>query len=148
MSKIKAIIETAHKEALSICETYAHGKGEIKPEHIEIIAQYVKEGILEFKKPKINKTKGIYYPCLQSEAFKGLTKNTWLKVVRHAMDVYDIDSGLSLNSVASYTTSAWRYGIEPVRLLTPTDLGGIHSSLYKEECDAWEEIKTSYEASL
>ena len=144
MSKVYDMIKAGHEAALTVCREYTQGDVVISSSDMAIISKYIRLGAIEFVGKKIKVSQGIYFPLIQNEVFSGLTKDTWLKIVRHAMGVYNIESNLSINSVNTYVSSPWKYNLETARLITPMALGGKHSSLYKEEVDAWEQVKEEY----
>jgi hypothetical protein len=141
-------VRMAFEAALEVCRVYTQGEVEIPEQDLAIIAKYVRLGVIEFTPKKQKVSTGIYYPLIQNVVFDGLMKETFLKVVRKAMAVHNIESNLSINSVNTYVSSPYKYGIEPVRLITAQALGGKHSSMYIEEVNAWKQVKEEYENGM
>lgn len=107
-------LDTAIKLTRELCANFAQSTPDIPEDDLIIIRKYEELGYISLKRTRGNKSKGIYYPTIQAKEFSGIAYTIWVATLNYAMEEAGIKSQLSKNSVATYTSQAWRYDIEPV----------------------------------
>ena len=130
------------KEAMQIsydiCKASKVGGVVIPDEDMSVLLQYEALGLVKLTLPKVKLAEVLYYPTMQHQAFKGITQDTWVKIMLWATKSFNIKCGLTIASAASYRNSPHRYGfIEPV-IVTKSDIGNLG---YQEECDLFDTFK-------
>ena len=134
---MKERIQSAYDMAKDLCFEYSGGDMSIPDEDQVVLDKYMANGHIQLvnkKKGKLSKL--IYYPSLESKEFKGLSGNIWLRILRHCMRDYGIESGLSVNSMKEYVYKYWVYNIEPTVIKNKA----AGDNQMKEELEAFELI--------
>ena len=132
---IKEAILTAKEAA----EEYAKNFGSvdnIPKEDLEILKKYLGNKLpkcLGHRKPSISKD--IYYPSLTDDRFYGVPMIIWFKLVKSAMDMYEIENSFSLASARSYLSAPWRYLDDPDKMTVFP-----HSEFSQKELKEWQEV--------
>ena len=130
--------EEAMQVSYDTCKAIKAGGVIIPDEDMKVLIQYEQLKLIKLTLPKVKLAEALYYPTIQHEAFKGITQDTWVKIMLWATRAFNIKCNLTLASAASYRSSPHRYGfIEPV-IVTKSDIGNLG---YQEECDLFDELK-------
>ena len=130
------------KEAMQIsydiCKASKSNGVIIPDDDMKVLLKYEDLNLIKLTIPKVKLAVVLYYPTIQNEAFKGITQDTWVKIMLWATKSFGIKCNLTLASAASYRSSPHRYGfIEPV-IVPKSDIGNLG---YQEECDLFDELK-------
>jgi len=127
--------KAAMQLAYNICKSSKAGGVVIPDEDMEVILKYEQLGLVKMTLPKFKITQELYYPTIQAAEFKGITQDSWVKILLWATKCFNIKCNLTLASAAAYRNSPHRYGfIEPV-VVTKGDIGNLG---YKEECELFD----------
>ena len=138
MAKFRNRFKSAMQLAYDICKATKAGGIDIPKEDMDLLLKYEKLNVIKLTLPKIKLSTVLYYPTMQDPLFKGITQDTWVKIMLWATKSFNIKCGLTIASAASYRNSPHRYGfIEPV-IVTKSDIGNLG---YQEECDLFDTLK-------
>ncbi len=136
MRSFKERYVDAMEYSLNVCKNLKSGNVDIPDKDMAIIVKYEKLGLVKLTLPRVNLSKDIYYPTIQSNHFKGITQDSWVKIILWATKAYGIKCNLTIASANSYRTSPHRYNfIEPV-VVKKQDVGTL---LFNEEMEIFEE---------
>lgn len=138
MEEFNKRFKEAMQISYDICKASKAGGIVIPNEDMAILLKYEGLSLIKLTLPKLKLAEVLYYPTMQHKAFKGITQDTWVKIMLWATKSFNIKCGLTLASAASYRNSPHRYGfIEPV-IVTKSDIGTLG---YNEECKLFDEFK-------
>ncbi len=132
---IKAAVLTAKVAA----EEYAKNFGNVPdiPENdLMVLKKYLGKDLpkcLGHKKPSISKD--IYYPSLTDDRFFGVPMIIWFKLIKGAMDMYEIENNFSLASARSYISAPHRYLEDDTKMTVFP-----HGEFSQKELKLWQEI--------
>lgn len=122
-------LREAMQMSLDICSREKANGIIIPEEDMKVLVQYEQLKLIKLTLPKVKLAEKLYYPTIQAACFKGITQDTWVKVMLWATKVYGIKCSITLASVASYRSSPHRYNfIEPV-VVTATEAGKVQKDL-------------------
>lgn len=124
--------------AWDICKSSKAGGIVIPKEDMAVLLKYENLGIVKLTMPKFKLATVLYYPTMQHELFRGITQDTWVRIMLWATKAWNIKCNLTIASASSYKNSPHRYGfIEPV-IVTKSDVGLL---AYQDECDLFDTLK-------
>ncbi len=126
----------AMQMAYNICKSEKSHGIVIPDEDMAILLKYE-----ELTLPKFKLSDVLYFPTIQHEAYKGMSQNTWVKIMLWSTKTFNIKCNVTLAAVASYRGSPHDYKfIEPV-VVTKSDIGTL---AYKEEDAMFNELKEEF----
>ena len=138
MTEFDKRFKSAMQLSYDICKASKAGGVIIPDEDMVTLLKYEKLGLIKLTLPKLKLASMLYYPTIQHKAFKGITQDTWVKVMLWATKSFNIPCGLTIASAASYRSSPHRYGfIEPV-VVTKNDIGLLG---FEDECNLFDTFK-------
>ena len=129
MLEVKEQLREAMQMSYDICKREKANGVIIPDEDMKTLVRYEQLKLIKLTLPKVKLTEKLYYPTIQAACFKGITQDTWVKVMLWATKQFGIKCSITLASVASYRSSPHRYNfIEPV-IITATEAGKIQKDL-------------------
>ena len=133
--------QSAMQLTWDICKASKVGGIVIPDEDMAVLLKYENLKVIKLTLPKIKLSTTLYFPTIQSELFKGITQDTWVRIMLWATKAWGIPCNLTMASASSYRSSPHRYGfIEPV-IVTKSDIGLL---AYKDECELLDTLKKEF----
>ncbi len=83
---------------------------------MQVLKRYLDLGVLKFTTKKINYSREIYFPTIESKYLEEATVDFWRVCVRQFLQGVGHSVNLSKASAADYMSKAWKYQIEPTVL--------------------------------
>lgn len=109
---------------------------------MKILLEYEQLKLIKLTMPKIKLAPELYYPTIQHKYFRGITQDSWVKIILWATKSFNIRCNLTLASASSYRSSPHKYNfIEPV-IVPKSDIGKLG---YEEECELFNQYKEEIE---
>jgi len=141
MLEFKDRFRAAMQLSYDICKNIKAGGIVIPDEEMKVLIKYEQLKLIKLTLPKVKLAEELYYPTMQDSSFKGITQDTWVKIMLWATSEFNIKCSLTIASAASYRNSPHRYGfIEPV-IVTKSDVG---KAAYDEETELFDTLKEEF----
>ena len=141
MLEFRDRFKSAMQLAYDICKATKAGGIDIPKEDMDMLLKYEKLNVIKLTLPKIKLSTVLYYPTMQDPLFKGITQDTWVKIMLWSTKAFNIKCNITIASASSYRTSPHRYGfIEPL-IVAKSDIGTLG---FKEETELFEELKKEF----
>ena len=89
---------------------------DVKDSDKEILNRYLDLGIIKYTTKKINYSREIYFPTIESDRYDGITVDFWRVIVRQCLQTAGHSVNLSKASSGDYMSKSWKYDIAPSTL--------------------------------
>jgi len=104
----------------------------LSKEDMTVLKPYLDQGIIKLIKKKVNYSRQVYFPIMESSTFNGITVDFARVVMKELLAEVGHPVGLSKHSMADYMSKAsYEYGISPTLLLR-SEAGKAQKLLEKE----------------
>ncbi len=138
---LKDQMKQAMQMAYDICKSEKSQGVMIPDDDMAILLKYEGLKLIKLTLPKFKLSDVLYFPTIQHDLYRGMTQNTWVKIMLWATKSFNIKCNVTLASVASYRASPHDYKfIEPV-IVIKSDIGTL---AYKEEDAMFLELKEEF----
>ena len=89
---------------------------DVSEEDKVVLNKYLDLGIVKYTTKKINYSREIYFPTIESDHYEGITVDFWRVMVRHWLQCAGHSVNLSKASSGDYMSKSWKYDIAPSTL--------------------------------
>ena len=89
---------------------------DVPEEDKEVLNRYLDLGVIKYTTKKINYSREIYFPTIESNRYTGITVDFWRVIVRACLQCVGHSVNLSKASAGDYMSKAWKYDILPATL--------------------------------